>query len=47
MTDHADRLGIVIQQDMVQHYGDPIPNAAANWIGGNGIAAAKPYFEEL
>ena len=44
---HADRLGMVIQQDMVQHYGDPIGNAAADWIGGNGIAGAKPYFEDL
>ena len=39
---HADRLGIVIQQDMVQHYGDDW-----NGISANGIAGAKPYFDEL
>lgn len=39
---HADRLGIVILQDMVQHYGD-------SWggVSPDGVAAERPYFEDL
>eukprot|EP01047_Picozoa_sp_COSAG01_P005482 COSAG01_NODE_188_length_22632_cov_15.284915_9_plen_1110_part_00 len=39
---HADHLGMVVQQDMVQHYGDPKGNA-----NSAGIASPKPFFSEL
>merc|ERR1740129_2366902 len=44
---HADRLGVVVAQDMVQHYGDcgRVGPPTGSWF--NGHARARYYFHDL
>ena len=44
---HADRLGVVVAQDVVQHYGDAVQGAGSEMQSDNGGAKARHYFHDL
>ena len=44
---HADRLGVVVMQDVVQHYGDSVQGAGSEYQSNNGGAKARHYFHDL
>jgi beta-galactosidase/beta-glucuronidase len=44
---HADRLGVLVAQDMVQHYGDGVQGGGRVYQSNNGAAKARYYWRDL
>eukprot|EP01047_Picozoa_sp_COSAG01_P044194 COSAG01_NODE_3979_length_5471_cov_3.013217_4_plen_156_part_00 len=44
---HADRLGVVVAQDVVQHYGDSVQGRGTAMQSNNGNARARYYWHDL
>jgi len=44
---HTDRLGILVAQDVVQHYGDGVQGPGTEYQSNNGGARARYYWQDL
>ena len=44
---HADRLGVMVAQDMVQHYGDSVQGRGTEMQSDNGNAHARYYWHDV